>query len=397
VPNILQIKKGLDIDLTHYEKKTFKGFLSLYLVSMTIFIFIIATLFFQTNMRYHDNSIISDMRLQAKQLSAKIIRQHMNSISPKEADYSTDNRYEVILLDSDYCEICTKKKINLDLKKELNQIGDMIYLVESSTYGHLGIQYIIVKYDKSKHPNKILQRTIFIFGFIYIVMIIIGYFLAKLFIQPIITQRKKLDDFIKDTTHELNTPVTSLILCSSSSNPSSTKNLERIKLSAKRVSEIYQDLTYLFLEDSNKSISSEIVKINLKDILDEQIGYFEILASKKKINFTYKSQDLNYAILKEDFIRLSNNLISNAIKYTNMNGNISIELFHNGLSVIDDGIGISQEKQNNIFDRFYRATSNDGGFGIGLNIVKNIIDKYELKLQFNSKEEKGSGFIIDFK
>jgi two-component system OmpR family sensor kinase len=66
------------------------------------------------------------------------------------------------------------------------------------------------------------------------------------------------------------------------------------------------------------------------------------------------------------------------------------------LSVIDDGIGISQEKQNNIFDRFYRATSNDGGFGIGLNIVKNIIDKYELKLQFNSKEEKGSGFIIDF-
>jgi len=105
---------------------------------------------------------------------------------------------------------------------------------------------------------------------------------------------------------------------------------------------------------------------------------------------------MHYKINKESFIRLSSNLILNAIKYTNRNGFIDIRLKDNQLIVQDSGIGIRKDKQKEIFSRFYRATSNEGGFGIGLDIVKTICVEYNLEIVFNSTQDKGTTFIIKF-
>lgn len=88
--------------------------------------------------------------------------------------------------------------------------------------------------------------------------------------------------------------------------------------------------------------------------------------------------------------------MSNAIKYNKQKGNIEIALSKNILIIKDSGIGIDKNKIEDIFTRFYRATSQSGGFGIGLNIVKNICDKYSIKFDVKSKINQGSTFTFNF-
>jgi two-component system OmpR family sensor kinase len=171
------------------------------------------------------------------------------------------------------------------------------------------------------------------------------------------------------------------------------KGLQRIKYSVKRITEIYSDMTYLFLE-GNSSSKSYIQEYNLKSILDDQMIYFSKMAENKNQTITFDTHDTRLNIDKEDFIRLCNNLITNAIKYTPKGGTIEVILKHNKFSVKDNGVGISDEKQKRIFDRFYRASEEVGGFGIGLNIVNNICNKYYFKIDFTSAPKKGTTFSI---
>ena len=350
-------------------------------------------MFYKMQYNYAFDLKISNMKLTAKKLSSKIIIQHMRGIKPKKADFSVQSNYKIILLGLKNDTIVGKMPKGLSLNKDINIVNKTIYLVDHSTYGHLGIYKIIVIDDKFLKNHKLLYKTILIFSLIYIVILFIGYFLAKLFLKPIVTQRIKLDTFIKDTTHELNTPVSAIVM-SINSNKITPKTIQRIKISAKRVSEIYSDLTYLFLEQ-NKELNP-LSKINLKTVLQEQMEYFLFLASKKRIEVISKIDNVSLAIKKEDFLRIANNLISNAIKYTNKGGRIEIILKKDKFIVKDTGQGIPKTKQKEIFDRFTRATNVIGGFGIGLNIVQNIAHKYNFKIDLLSCEKRGTTFTIFF-
>jgi two-component system OmpR family sensor kinase len=127
------------------------------------------------------------------------------------------------------------------------------------------------------------------------------------------------------------------------------------------------------------------------------LEYFEPLALKKKILIKCDIESFKFTINKDDFIRVFNNLISNAIKYNKVGGEIHIILKEKNLVVSDTGIGISNEKINNIFERYYRATSEQGGFGIGLNIVNRICRKYNINITVDSKIKNGTSFTLYFK
>ena len=122
-----------------------------------------------------------------------------------------------------------------------------------------------------------------------------------------------------------------------------------------------------------------INELSLNTVINEQLKYFEALASKKRITITTNLEEFEYKINEDDFIRVFNNLVSNAIKYNKMGGEIDISLKNKILTIKDTGIGIQEEKVKNIFDRYYRATSEQGGFGIGLNIVSKICCKNRSK------------------
>jgi len=211
-------------------------------------------------------------------------------------------------------------------------------------------------------------------------------------IKPIKYERERLNNFIKDTTHELNTPITALIMSSSSENISQ-KQLDRIKFSAKRVSEIYKDLTYIFLEGIEKK---RVDKLNLAQIIKDEINHFEPLIERKNLSINLDLEEFIYEINKDDFIRLFNNIFSNAIKYNKMDGKIEIILKNAELTIKDSGIGIKKEKIKDIFNRYYRATKQSGGFGLGLNIVNMICKTYNIKIEVQSNKDIGTTFKLLF-
>ncbi len=95
--------------------------------------------------------------------------------------------------------------------------------------------------------------------------------------------------------------------------------------------------------------------------------------------------------------RVIDNLISNAIKYNRRNGKIEIILREDYLLISDSGVGIKVDSLDSIFDRYSRFNQSVGGFGIGLNIVKSIIDEYNYKIEVTSSVGKGSTFKLLFR
>ena len=283
-------------------------------------------------------------------------------------------------------------------KENKKVFGDTIdkekfFIEDKSPLGHLGIYKIVVQHKGFEKILSSLRQKLFIaFIISYLILAFIGYYLSKLFMKPIKDTRKKLDRFIKDTTHELNTPITAIMMCAKEEALKNPKNIERLYISAKRVSELYKDLTYLFLEDRYKR---EKRKLQLSHILNEQLKYFEVLAYQKKISLTYKLDDSIAFMDIEDIKRLFSNLISNAIKYNKIGGFVDILLKNSVLTIRDSGIGIEKNRFNQIFDRYFRATSYSGGFGMGLSIVKKIADENGLKIEIES-DEQGTVFRIYF-
>jgi len=336
------------------------------------------------------------MQLNASKLASKIVYSHMQSIPIKRSDLVVDKGFNFGLYDHNGVVIISTIPKPITLNKKFSQLDDNLILIDRSVSGHLGVSYVAIEEVILSQALKDLKKKIIIsFILFYSFIMILGFYLTKLFIQPIVQQRLKLNNFIKNTTHELNTPITALMMSVNPNQKLDEKGLNRIQLSAKRISDIYSDLTYLFLNnEQNQQKTSET--IDLKEILNEQIEYYSFFAAKKKIVLTYDIQSVMFPIDKESFSRIVNNLISNAIKYTLVQGNIYVELKDNCLIVKDDGIGINQKNISKIFERFYRDTKIVGGFGIGLNIVASICKEYGIKIDIDSKVDEGTEFRLDF-
>ncbi len=335
------------------------------------------------------------MEITASDISHKIIQAHMQGFNLDLQNLKTDINFKYALFDNKLKPIHTQFNANLDFSQKIFKKNDSMFYIDKGTTGHLAVSYVVIKENSlSNNLLELKKNIIFATIIIYIIIAIIGFSLAKLFIYPIQAQREKLNRFIKDTTHELNTPLSALLLCTSDDNFFSETNKKHIKLSAKKISNLYKDLTYLTLQDHQKNATK---KIDIYKILNEELSYHSQLASKKKITINHSLEKTLYKIDKEDFIRITNNLLSNAIKYTKRDGEINITLKNSILSIQDNGIGIEKDKLKKIYERYYRATQSVGGFGIGLNIVYTICKSYNIKISVKSKPEKGTTFELNFK
>jgi two-component system OmpR family sensor kinase len=208
-----------------------------------------------------------------------------------------------------------------------------------------------------------------------------------------------LDRFIKDTTHELNTPLSAILaniemMDTGVMIEKNKKRLNRINIAAKTVSVLYKDLTYMTLEQEKKSEEEEIA---IYLVIKNRIEYFDILAKSKQITFELNLQHATIYMDKRKFIRIIDNLISNALKYNKRGGKIMINLYEDRLSITDTGIGIDEDKIPFMFDRYMRFNQSEGGFGVGLSIVKQIIDENNLKIEVTSTINIGTKITILWK
>ena len=384
----------MDIDLTSSEKKSFFIFLALYLGSSFILMLIALFFYYQNEKTLYLDLVKSNMQNIVSKVSNEIIISHMLDVEFNRDIYLNNQNYKISFYDKNQNKIFGNLNENIDFSKKIIDTKNSFILVDDSVLGHLDIYYIALKENMYfKRIEELKLNIIGIFIIIYLIIAFIGFYLAKLFLKPIKEERIKLNNFIKDTTHELNTPI-SAILMSTENKTLSEKQIERVRISAKRVSDIYSDLTYLFLE--NKEILKDIQIYNLKDLISEQMEYLDLIASKKRVKINKNIEDFEYKIDKNDFIRIFNNLVSNAIKYNKMGGTIDISLKNSELKISDSGIGIEKEKLNDIYKRYYRATNEQGGFGIGLNIVNDICSFYKIKIIVESQINKGTTFSLTF-
>ena len=381
----------MDIDLTSSEKKSFFSFLALYLGSSFILMLIALFFYYQNEKTLYLDLVKSNMQNIVSKVSNEIIISHMLDVEFDKNIYLNNQNYKISFYDKDKNLLFGNLDEKLNFEQNFYNDEEKLIIVDSSTVGHLGIWYIALKDNSLKEKISNLKLNIFlIFLIFYTIIAIVSWSLAKLFLKPIKDDRERLNNFIKDTTHELNTPISAIIMSCEDDNLTK-KQLDRIKFSAKRVSEIYKDLTYIFLGNIEKK---SLDKIDLSKVIKEEIINFEPMIARKRLKININIEEFFYEINKDDFIRLFNNLFSNAIKYNKTDGNIDIILQNSELIIKDSGIGISKDKIKDIFNRYYRATNQSGGFGLGLNIVNMICKTYNIKIDVQSSENIGSTFTL---
>lgn len=399
--SILRTLKEKVIVLTSYERKSLFSFLAVYLISVFILLAIIGYLFFENNRTSMQNAMKFEMMYQARMLSSSIVMRAMTNDTKGVMDIESRENF---LKDLKHCRFQTgyydkdKKAIYTELD-DFEVINKDFFIKDKSCYtvtedksDHLGVHYIVLK--ENNLANILQQMRIKIIGYLvfsFILMGIVGYFLGRLFLRPVREQIESLDNFISDTTHELNTPISAILMTIQSLKGVEPKKLKRLEASAKRLSVMYSSLTYR-LEGNEEP--SEL--LYFASIVEERVEYVKELINSKHLNITLDLEPTQVFLPKTSSYRLIDNLLSNAIKYSDVGDSIFITLKENVLKVRDTGIGIDQKVQADIFKRYYRENDERGGFGIGLNIVLSICKKYKIKLDLESKKGEGSTFILTF-
>ncbi|WP_179376600.1 PAS domain-containing hybrid sensor histidine kinase/response regulator [Winogradskyella wichelsiae] len=225
---------------------------------------------------------------------------------------------------------------------------------------------------------------------------------------------KTKDEFVSTMSHEIRTPLNAVIgmsdiLLLENYLPEQLENLQILKYSGEHLLELINDLLDLnrFKSDEIKLIEKDF---NLPEFIQNIQLHFKQTATKKKLNFDTIIDSNIPLVLKGDSLKLSQvlrNLLSNAFKFTDEGGVVFkvevVETVSNKtkirFSIIDTGIGVSYNKQKDIFKSFVQANDNTsalyGGSGLGLYISKELIKIHDSNLHIESEEGKGAKFWFE--
>ena len=215
------------------------------------------------------------------------------------------------------------------------------------------------------------------------------------------------DDFVSNMTHELKTPIAiaysandALLNYDTSNDPDKkTKYLTIANKQLKRLGELVENILAMSME-RRKAMKLRPEDIPLREFVEE-IAAAQRMRGDKDITINVNVAD--NIVVEADKTHLANvlnNLIDNAIKYSDESVEISISCDNNELSVRDNGIGIPSKSIPYLFNKFYRVPHGNRqdvrGYGIGLYYVKSILDKMGWAIEVKSTEGKGSVFTIKF-
>ena len=229
-----------------------------------------------------------------------------------------------------------------------------------------------------------------------------------------LVERMKMQDqsrqeFVSNVSHELKTPLTSMKVLAESllGNQGVPEELyqeflQDICKEIDRESEIITDLLDL-VKMEKTDVEINISSVNINEILETVLKRLKPIAENKNIELIFESFRPIIADVDElKFASVATNLVENAIKYNNTDGTVTVSLNSDHqyfyLKVIDTGIGISEEDQERVFERFFRVDKararQTGGTGLGLAITKDIVLKHHGSIKIHSKEGEGTTFIV---
>jgi signal transduction histidine kinase len=193
--------------------------------------------------------------------------------------------------------------------------------------------------------------------------------------------------------HEIKTPLSIIKLNNELRNKilGEDKYSTKIEAAIKTLQNSYEDMTFLH---TKKYISYNLEILLFKDILEKRVSYFKSVsnAQGRVLNLEINSNCL-IKISQIEIERLIDNNLSNAIKYSNINSIVTINLTNNILTFKTFGKEI--KNKNKIFKRYERENENHGGHGLGLSIIKDICKKYKIEIELKYENNQNI-FIYSF-
>ena len=230
----------------------------------------------------------------------------------------------------------------------------------------------------------------------------------KKYLERIEKEKQIRQEFFSNASHELKTPITSirgyveLLESGMVKNHDTAKDfLGRIKKEAMRMTNLVDDILMISRLES-RGAKVDIISINTTELLEECLLSIDSQAASRGIKVHKECENFTIRADLRQMQELFNNLLTNAVKYNNENGDIWVNVKHWGadmiLTVRDTGVGIPSDSKDRIFERFYRVdkgrSRRQGGTGLGLSIVKHIVNYYHGTVSVKSELGKGSTFTV---
>lgn len=388
--------------LLRSEKRSLFRFLALYATFTLLLISALSYYYYESQ----KTLMLSDKRAtlatyayeQTKRLKA------LHQAFPKKRTYPRDERFTSAIYDIQYHRIFslnrTEPHAPRDFFKEIDMRNGYIHYIKDLDIFYLGARYLVLEIPDDGAWARHAWRNIALYGGgALLFMALLGWYLAKRFVAPMRDAILLLDRFIADTTHELNTPLSTILanietVKTDELSDKNRKKLERITAAAKQVSLLYRDLTYLVLE---KKRTRNMQPLDMASFVRQRITYFETLAQMKRVQLFSTLGDLCLKVDPNDMQRLLDNLLSNAVKYNKPGGQVHIYMRRDAMCIEDTGIGIAEADIPLLFDRYMRFSDKEGGFGVGLSIVSDIVKRYGWHIDVTSQKGVGTRICVSWK
>lgn len=415
----MSIKEEMAIAMSKSEEKSvILKILSLYIITTTVFLGIFFLVYYERSYRL----ILHERSNELREIYTDVIEIINKNRGVKEKILSDLSKlganFHLMVLDINKNPIYDTLGVDLPSKYIGKKNGVFVFdgyiFIDSKPPKHLRIHKKILlkpsisqslKYQVIIRGGNILSDILWLrvkmIGFLLLCLFVVGiiaYFLLKLSLKPYKNKIAFLNRFIKDTTHEINTPISIIMMSierleTEGISSSNLKKINRIHIAAKTLANVYKNIAFY----SSLKYSKTNTYIDIKNLLAQRLDFFDPLFAQKNLKVITSLAPSFINANVDDIGCIIDNLLSNAIKYNKKNGEIYITLEANRLSIKDTGCGIRKEYIKDIFERYVRCNDSQGGFGIGLALIKELCDLYQINITCDSKVGEGSLFILQWK
>ena len=368
-----------------------KVFLTIFII-LSIFGLSILIIYNYQNYTNEEKRIVNQLRNELKNPSR--LRSSENIIRFFDAKV-----YKILYSNGEIIQITSYAQDD-ELNDEIYNIANNLLDKENGIYiGNLyfnNYSYKITKnsitiVDNSDTNNKLLltlRISLIVFLLIEVISYLISYLLSSWIIKPVEEAFDKQKQFIADASHELKTPLAVIMASADTLEKDNNKKwIKNIQTESDRMNKLIKNL------------------LDLSKLIEKSILPLESLMYEKNIKFEYKIEDnINFECNSEEIKQLMSIILDNAIKHTEKNGNIFVNLNKEKNDIIikikNKGNPIPEGEEEKIFERFYRSDKsrnrNDNRYGLGLAIAKSIVIKHNGIIKAESKN-KYTTFTINFK
>ena len=266
--------------------------------------------------------------------------------------------------------------------------------------------YLSQEYQDLKAKYKRQERMIFGEAMVFILSLMAGIWLINRGYQNEVQLARQKRNFLLSVTHELKSPLASIRLILETFQKRELTNEQKQQLGENgikendRLSNLVNNLLTATRMETLYKPEREV--IDIQDVLDSEVKRIRNLYPKRNIRFTKQNDQFQVNLDPSGFISILTNLVENALKYSEINEPVEILLTKSNneaiLKVSDRGIGIPPDEKQNIFSQFYRIGNEDTrktkGTGLGLYIVKQIVQAHGGKISITENIPKGSIFEV---